>query len=58
MYCNGFSFRISGKSYIVSAGIVIKMGDNVVKFTESTKVYVRDLSDNDIRAYVATGEPL
>lgn len=34
------------------------MEENVIKFTDNTKVFIRELSDNDIRAYVATGEPL
>jgi predicted house-cleaning NTP pyrophosphatase (Maf/HAM1 superfamily) len=34
------------------------MGTDRVKFTESTKVFMAPISEETIKAYVKTGEPL
>lgn len=47
-----------GRSHVVYTGVVIKSGDSITKFTESTKVFFGQVTDEQIRAYVATGEPL
>lgn len=40
-------------------GVVIKLGDDkVVKFTETADVYFGAATDEQIKAYVDTGEPL
>lgn len=51
-------FSLSGKPHIVYTGVTLKMGPKVVQFTENTKVFIGDLTDDEIMAYVETGEPL
>lgn len=36
----------------------MKYGDSVRIFTENTKVFMKDLSDEEINAYIDTGEPM
>lgn len=55
---NPLVHRLVGRSHIVYTGVVIKFGDTITKFTESTTVQFGQVSDEQIRAYVATGEPL
>lgn len=50
--------RLAGRSHIVYTGVVIKFGDTITKFTETTTVHFGQVSEEQIRAYVATGEPL
>lgn len=52
------NFRLSGKPHVVYSGVALKMGEKIIKFTESTKVYIGDMSDEEIKAYVETGEPM
>lgn len=47
-----------GKPNVVYTGVVIKYGDHIAKFTEKTKVFFGQYSDEQIQAYVDTGEPL
>lgn len=53
-----FQFRLFGRSHEVYTGVVIKYGDQVTKFTESTTVHFGNASPEQIEAYVATGHPL
>lgn len=39
-------------------GVVVKTSDKVIKFTESTKVVFGKLDEEQIRGYIATGEPM
>lgn len=57
---------LSGKSHKVYTGVsvIIKRGgehsgesDKVINFTEATKVWVKSMSEEQIAAYIATGEP-
>lgn len=43
---------------IVLTGVCIKYKDNYEKFVESTKVYMRKLTEEEILGYVETGEPM
>lgn len=54
----GLYFRLVGRSHIVYTGVVIKNGDAITKFTESTTVHFGNVTEEQVRAYVATGEPL
>lgn len=47
---------LSGKMHKVSTGVSICFGDKKKSFTETTKVWFRELSDEDIEGYIATGE--
>lgn len=53
------NFRLTGsnKPHIVYTGVVLKLHDKTVSFTEATKVYMEKLSDEEILAYVETNEP-
>lgn len=47
-----------GRTNVVYTGLVIKYGDKIHKFTESTEVTFGKFDDAHIRAYVETGEPM
>lgn len=49
---------LSGKAHEVYTGITLIRGDNVLSEAECTSVEFRELSDEEINAYIATGEPM
>ncbi len=49
---------LSGQSHTVYTGITVCCGDHVVTTHEKTTVHFRPLTDAEIAAYVATGEPM
>ena len=49
---------LSGRDHQVMTGVTVVRGENVRTFTEVTDLHFRDLSEKEIRAYVATGEPM
>jgi septum formation protein len=49
---------LSGKAHEVITGYTVIHGDKVVSQSVSTKVVFRQLSDDEINEYVATGEPM
>ena len=49
---------LSGRDHQVMTGVTVICGENVQTFTEVTDIHFRDLSDKEIHAYVATGEPM
>ena len=50
--------RLSGRLHIVHTAVAVSYNGRMVSAVESVYVTVRPLSDHDIAAYVATGEPL
>lgn len=50
--------RLSGRSHIVCTGFAIFGKGRVLKDFEETTVTFRDLSDEEIRDYIATDEPM
>lgn len=50
--------RLNGKTNTVYTGVAIKYGDHIETFTEATKVQFGNFTDEQIKAYVDTGEPL
>lgn len=50
--------RLSGKRHEVITGLAICTGDKVFTATEVTEVYFGAMTAEEIREYVATGEPL
>ncbi|CAH0405050.1 unnamed protein product [Chilo suppressalis] len=50
--------RLSGRSHTVYTGVVVKSFDKVTKFTEKTDVFFGKLEDDQIKGYIATGEPM
>lgn len=49
---------LSGRDHQVMTGVTVKRGETVRTFTEVTDIHFRELSEKEIRAYVATGEPM
>ena len=56
------AFRIlsllSGRHHEVMTGMTVLRGDEIVTHTEVTKIHFRQLHPEEIRAYIATGEPM
>ncbi|XP_028164210.1 uncharacterized protein LOC114355524 [Ostrinia furnacalis] len=50
--------RLSGRSNTVYTGVVVKAHDKIVKFTEKTDVFFGKLHEDQIKGYIATGEPM
>ena len=49
---------LSGRDHQVMTGVTVLRGEKCETFTEVTDIHFRELSDREIRAYVATGEPM
>ena len=49
---------LSGRDHQVMTGMTVLRGDQAVVCTEVTDLHFRELSDEEIDAYVATGEPM
>ena len=49
---------LSGRDHQVMTGVTVLRGDMAETVTEVTDVHFRPLSEKEIRAYVATGEPM
>ena len=49
---------LSGRDHQVMTGVTVAAGEQIESFTEVTDIHFRELSDKEIRAYVATGEPM
>ena len=56
------AFRIlsllSGRHHEVMTGMTVLRGGEVITHTEVTKIHFRELHDAEIRAYIASGEPM
>jgi septum formation protein len=50
--------RLSGQAHTVYTGVAILRGGEELVFVDAARVYFRSLSDEEIRAYIATGEPM
>ncbi len=49
---------LSGREHRVYTGVTLARDDTLLTETEMTRVYFRDMSDREIRAYIASGEPM
>ncbi|MBR3973914.1 MAG: septum formation inhibitor Maf [Oscillospiraceae bacterium] len=49
---------LSGRDHQVMTGVTVLRDENCETFTEITDIHFRPLSEKEIRAYVATGEPM
>ena len=49
---------LSGRDHQVMTGVTVVTGETRETFTEVTDIHFRELSEKEIRAYVATGEPM
>ena len=56
------AFRIlsllSGRHHEVMTGMTVVRGDEVITHTEVTRIHFRQLHPEEIRAYIASGEPM
>ena len=49
---------LSGRNHQVMTGVTVLQGDEIVTHTEVTGLRFRDLLPEEIRAYIASGEPM
>ena len=49
---------LSGRDHQVMTGVTVVRGEKAETFTEITDLHFRDLTEKEIHAYVATGEPM
>ena len=49
---------LSGRDHQVMTGMCIVRGQQCLSHTEITHIHFRELSENEIRAYIRTGEPM
>lgn len=49
--------RLSGNTHYVHSAVAVKYNDRYEEALSSTEVRMRELEDDEIRRYVATGEP-
>ena len=49
---------LSGRDHQVMTGLCVLRGDSAAVCTEVTDIHFRELTDREIRAYIATGEPM
>ena len=49
---------LSGREHRVFTGVTVTDGDTVLSQAEMTRVFFRPLTDREIRAYIATKEPM
>ena len=49
---------LSGRDHQVMTGCTVLRGEKAETFTEVTDIHFRDLSENEIARYVASGEPM
>jgi septum formation protein len=49
--------RLSGRSHLVLTGVALRRGQREAAWVETTRVWFAALNEDEIAAYVATGEP-
>ena len=49
---------LSGRDHQVMTGVTVRCGQNSRTFTEVTDIHFRELTEKEIHAYVASGEPM
>ena len=49
---------LSGRQHEVMTGMTVLRGDKLVTHTEVTRIHFRQLHPDELRAYIATGEPM
>jgi septum formation protein len=50
--------RLSGKAHNVHTGVAVHHFGRVLSGVATTAVYFREMSDEEIKAYIATGDPM
>lgn len=49
---------LSGRQHTVCTGVTVRRGETVETFAVSTEVFFRTCGEAELRAYIATGEPM
>lgn len=49
---------LAGREHRVYTGVTVVQGDTILSEAEMTRVFFRPLTDREIEAYIATGEPM
>ncbi len=49
---------LSGRAHTVCTGVSVRRGAQEERFAVSTRVFFRPMTDDEIRAYIKTGEPM
>ena len=49
---------LSGRHHEVMTGMTVLRGEEIITHTEVTKIHFRELLPTEIRAYIASGEPM
>jgi len=55
--CREYLKKLSGKVHVVTTGCCLILNGVSKTFTEYTKVYFRNLTDDEITDYISSGEP-
>ena len=50
--------ELAGNRHTVCTGVTVRQGGKAEAFTVSTDVYFRPCAEEELRAYIATGEPM
>ncbi len=50
--------ELSGVRHTVCTGVTVRQGDRLEAFTATTDVYFRAATETELRAYIASGEPM
>jgi septum formation protein len=49
---------LQGRNHTVCTGVTVRQGDTVLTESETTQVYFRPATEQELLAYIATGEPM
>ena len=49
---------LQGRHHTVCTGVTVRQGDKILTESESTEVYFRPATEEELLAYIATGEPM
>ena len=49
---------LQGRHHTVCTGVTVRQGDRSLTESETTEVYFRSATEAELRAYIATGEPM
>ena len=49
---------LQGRHHTVCTGVTVRQGSRVLTESETTEVYFRPAAESELRAYIATGEPM
>ena len=50
--------KLQGRRHTVCTGVTVRQGDRVLTESEATGVVFRPAEESELRAYIATGEPM